>query len=598
MAKDKNGINLEVLKRVVSFAKPYKLQFRLAIAFTFINSFLSSIRPLILGAMVSDFVLGNKSGKLFEFTKNNYSAEQGEGLLLWTLIIVFSLTLEGLLQFGQTYMSNLLGQNIIKDIRISLFKHVSSFNLKYFDNSPVGSLVTRVISDIEAISEIFSQGLITILGDLTKIIIVIILMFLSDWRLSLFCLIPIPLLFLATKIFARAMQNTYKEERTQVNRLNTFVQEHITGMSIVQIFNREKVEYEKFEEINKAHRQAHINAVWAFSIFLPVVELLSSLSIATLVCFGVFQFSSDSNLDSIGTVFSFMLWIHLIYRPIRQMADRFNVLQRGVVRAERVFKSIDEDKTIQNEGNIEVKRFKGNISFSNVHFAYNEPEYVLKNLSFDVKEGETIAFVGATGAGKSTIINLLSRFYEYQKGIITVDNNDLRDYTLNSIRKNIAVVLQDVFLFSDSVINNITLKNPEITKDEVIKAAKLIGAHDFIMKLPNGYDYNVGERGGVLSVGQRQLLAFIRAYVYNPSILVLDEATSSVDTESEELIQTAIEKLTKGRTSIVIAHRLSTIQNASKIIVLDKGEIQEMGSHQELLSKEGHYKNLCDIQFK
>ena len=598
MAKDKNGINLEVLKRVVSFAKPYKLQFSLAIAFTFINSFLSSIRPLILGAMVSDFVLGNKSGKLFEFTKNNYSAEQGEGLLLWTLIIVFSLTLEGLLQFGQTYMSNLLGQNIIKDIRISLFKHVSSFNLKYFDNSPVGSLVTRVISDIEAISEIFSQGLITILGDLTKIIIVIILMFLSDWRLSLFCLIPIPLLFLATKIFARAMQKTYKEERTQVNRLNTFVQEHITGMSIVQIFNREKVEYEKFEEINKAHRQAHINAVWAFSIFLPVVELLSSLSIATLVCFGVFQFSSDSNLDSIGTVFSFMLWIHLIYRPIRQMADRFNVLQRGVVRAERVFKSIDEDKTIQNEGNIEVKRFKGNISFSNVHFAYNEPEYVLKNLSFDVKEGETIAFVGATGAGKSTIINLLSRFYEYQKGIITVDNNDLRDYTLNSIRKNIAVVLQDVFLFSDSVINNITLKNPEITKDEVIKAAKLIGAHDFIMKLPNGYDYNVGERGGVLSVGQRQLLAFIRAYVYNPSILVLDEATSSVDTESEELIQTAIEKLTKGRTSIVIAHRLSTIQNASKIIVLDKGEIQEMGSHQELLSKEGHYKNLCDIQFK
>jgi len=477
-----------------------------------------------------------------------------------------------------------------------LFKHVTRFKLRYFDRTPIGQLVTRVVSDIETIAEIFSQGILVILGDILKLVVVVVVMFIYNWKLSLLVLTPIPLLLIATNIFKNAIKKAFQQVRTQVSVLNTFVQEHLTGMNIVQIFNREEAESDKFRDINDKHRQAHIRSVWAYSVFFPVVEILSAISLAVLVWWGARE--SLAGDISVGDLVTFILFIYMLFRPIRQLADRFNVLQMGMVGSQRVFKVLDTDERIADTGHKTGERLEGAIEFQNVWLAYEEDDYVLRDISFEVNKGEVVAFVGATGAGKSSVINLLSRFYEFQKGDILIDDHSIREYELDFLRNEIAVVLQDVFLFSDTIHHNITLGDKHISREQVIEAAEAVGAHEFIMELPGNYDFDVRERGGMLSSGQRQLISFIRAYVYNPSILVLDEATSSVDTETEILIQNAIDRITEGRTSIVIAHRLSTIQKADKIIVMDEGKILEMGSHAELLEHGGAYKNLFDLQFK
>jgi ATP-binding cassette subfamily B protein len=526
--------------------------------------------------------------------------QNGEELLTWTLVILGILLLEGVLQFVSNYFSNLFAQSIIRDIRQQLMGHILKFRIRYFDKTPVGSLVTRLISDLEAITDVFSSGMMAIVGDLLMLVFVISGMFFVDWQLALLTLVPIPLLIMATRIFARVVRGTQMQESVQVTKLNTFVNERLTGISVVQLFGREKIEADQFDAINKDHRQAHVNAVWAYSIFFPIVELLSSMSIALLLVWGALQVSgrSSSEIESMyGTIFSFILWIYMLYRPIRQMADKFNILQRGTVRAERVFEILDREDAIQDRGTIDDCAFDQTIAMKELYFAYNGDDWVLKDINLDIASGQTVAFVGATGAGKSSIVNLIGRFYECQKGEIRLGDVDLTEIDLTYLRKNVAIVLQDVFLFSDSIMNNITLNDPDISRAQVIEASKAVGVHEFIMSLPGNYDYQVGERGGTLSVGQRQLLSFIRAYVYNPKILILDEATSSVDSESEALIQRATEHLTKGRTSIIIAHRLSTIQKADKIVVLEKGELKEQGSHSELLKHNGYYKTLYEMQF-
>lgn len=582
---ESSPVNISLFKRLVSYVKPYKWLFVLAVFCTMSLALLGPARPAIIIDMVTKYIV----------------KDQNHGMLLkWTLILLGMLVLEGVLQFANSYFSNLLAQSVIRDLRKKLMGHILSFRMRYFDNTPIGALVTRVVSDLEAISEVFSSGLMDLAGDLLSLIVVLIWMFSLNWELSIMTLIPIPLLLIATRIFARAMRKSFQLERTQVTKLNNFVQERISGMSIVQMFGRQKAEYSKFEEINKGHRQAHINAVWANSIFFPVVELLSSLSIAFLLVFGAVKYSGKTGKEienMFGEILGFTLYIHMLFRPIRQLADKFNILQRGMVRAERVFDILDLEDHLQNRGKNVQCDFQKEIRFENVSFAYKDEQYVLKNIDLSIQPGNTVAFVGATGAGKSTIVNLLGRFYEYQKGEIFIGDINLKDIELTYLRKNIAIVLQDVFLFSDTIHNNITLGDPSISREQVVEAAIAVGAHDFIAKLPGGYDYEVGERGGVLSVGQRQLLSFIRAFVYNPQILILDEATSSVDNESEELIQKATVKLTEGRTSIVIAHRLSTIQKADKIVVLERGEIMEQGTHAELIKLDGYYRKLYDMQF-
>jgi len=565
--------------------KSYKTLFFVAVFCTLSLAVLGPLRPMLIGEMVNKYIVQGQDGEL---------------LLFWSGIVAAMLLGEAALQFANSYFSNLLAQSVINDIRQKLFGHMLSFRMRYFDKTPIGSLVTRVVSDLEAITEVFSAGLMEIAGDLLSLIAVISMMLATNWQLTLMTVVPIPLLILATRIFARAMRSSFQLERVQVNKLNTFVQEHLTGMAVVQLFNRQEREFDEFKEINKGHRQAHINAVWANSIFFPIVELLSSLSIALLLVWGALKAEGKSDTEiklMYGQIISFTLWVQMLYRPIRQLADKFNILQRGTVRAERVFETLDLMEDVQDTGTIKNCDFDQSISFENVFFAYEDENWVLKDFSLKINRGETVAFVGATGAGKSTVINLLGRFYEYQKGEIFIGSTNLKAIQLASLRKNIAVVLQDVFLFSDTVHNNITLGDPEISREQVIAAAKEVGAHDFIERLPGGYDYQIGERGGVLSVGQRQLLAFIRASVYNPHVLILDEATSSIDSESEEMIQRATSKLTEGRTSIVIAHRLSTIHSADKIVVIDKGEIKEIGSHTELMNLKGYYHNLYQKQF-
>ena len=582
---EKAKLNTKIFLRLVAYAKVYKGIFVLAFGAGLLIAASSALRPKFIGEMLDKYVVHGQDGQM---------------LLTWTLIIIGMLIMESVLQFAGSYFSNLLAQNIVRDLRKKLYKHVISFKMQYFDRTPIGALVTRVVSDLEAVSQVFSSGLIDIMGDIITLLFVLGIMVSVNAKLTLLALLPIPILLIATRIFARAMQKSFQLERMQVTKLNNFVQERISGMAIVQLFSREKQEYASFEEINKGHRQAHINAVWAFSIFFPVVELLSSLSIAFLLVWGAFQVGGEtiSIEGSIyGQIISFTLWINMMYRPIRQLADKFNVLQRGTVRAERVFEILDLNEHVQNNGSDTNVDFNKDIRFQNVYFAYKKEEYVLKDIDLTIEAGSTVAFVGATGAGKSSIVNLIGRFYDFQKGNIFLGEKNIQDIDLKHLRSNISIVLQDVFLFSDSIHNNITLGDPNVTREQVIEAAKAVNAHQFIMKLPNGYDYNVGERGGVLSVGQRQLISFIRAYVFQPKVLILDEATSSVDDQSEELIQEATEKLTKGRTSIVIAHRLSTIQSADKIVVLEKGEIMEMGSHLELMNKNAYYKNLHDMQF-
>ena len=519
-----------------------------------------------------------------------------EGLLFMTSLLIGFLVLESIFQYFFTLLGNLLGQNVIKDLRNQTFKHVINFKLKHFDNTPIGQLVTRTVSDIETIADMFSGGILIIIGDLLKIFSVVACMLYINWDLALITLIPIPILFLATYIFKTVIKKAFQDVREQVSRLNTFVQEHITGMSVVQLFNREAVEMETFSGINKKHRNAHIRTVWAYSVFFPVVEILSALSIALIVWYGFKEVALG--YASPGEIFSFTLFVYMLYRPIRQLADRFNTLQMGMVSSERVFKVLDTVSVISDNGTKSTTELKGNIKFKDVSFAYNDEDWVLKNISFSINKGESLALVGATGAGKSSIINLLGRYYEINKGEIFIDNININELKLDELRKYMSIVLQDVFLFSDSIFNNITLYNKDISKAAVIDAAKKIGAHDFIDKLPGGYDYDVKERGAMLSVGQRQLISFIRAYVHQPEVLILDEATSSIDSESEELIKHATSILTKDRTSIIVAHRLSTIKNADKILVIDKGQIIESGNHTELLVKDGAYKKLYDYQFK
>lgn len=584
MAK-KNKLNIAVFKRLLSYWRTYKGLFFIAVSCTLLLAIIGPFRPWLIGEVVQKYIV---------------ETQNGEELLTWTLVILGILLLEGVLQFVSNYFSNLFAQSIIRDIRQQLMGHILKFRIRYFDKTPVGSLVTRLISDLEAITDVFSSGMMAIVGDLLMLVFVISGMFFVDWQLALLTLVPIPLLIMATRIFARVVRGTQMQESVQVTKLNTFVNERLTGISVVQLFGREKIEADQFDAINKDHRQAHVNAVWAYSIFFPIVELLSSMSIALLLVWGALQVSgrSSSEIESMyGTIFSFILWIYMLYRPIRQMADKFNILQRGTVRAERVFEILDREDAIQDRGTIHDCAFDQTIAMKELYFAYNGDDWVLKDINLDIASGQTVAFVGATGAGKSSIVNLIGRFYEFQKGEIRLGDVDLTEIDLTYLRKNVAIVLQDVFLFSDSILNNITLNDPDISRAQVIEASKAVGVHEFIMSLPGNYDYQVGERGGILSVGQRQLLSFIRAYVYNPKILILDEATSSVDSESEALIQRATEHLTKGRTSIIIAHRLSTIQKADKIVVLEKGELKEQGSHSELLKHNGYYKTLYEMQF-
>ena len=581
--KDKSisgkAFDMSLFMRVMKYVNPYKTLFVFTGFLVLLSAGISPLRPWLIQYTLDNSII----------------VPNMELLQMLTMIIVGLLVLEGLVQFLQTYLANWLGQSVIRDLRVDVYRKISHFKLKYFDQTPIGTLVTRAVSDIETIADIFSEGVLTILGELIKLVVVIAFMFYLDWRLTIMCLIPIPILLWATNVFKDYIKLAFQDVRNEVAKLNAFVQEHITGMFIVQIFNREKQEMNKFQTINARHRDAHLRTVFANSIFFPVVEVLSALSIALLIWWGSNEVLKGT--VTYGNLVAFILYIYMLFRPIRQLADRFNTLQMGMVASERVFKILDTEAQIEGSGKNLTPEISGDISFKDVHFAYNNEDWVLKGISFDAKKGQKIAIVGATGAGKSSIINLLSRSYEYNEGSISIDGTELRDFDPNYLSRQVGVVLQDVFLFSDSIYNNITLNNPKISLEEVRTAAIKVGAHRFIDKLPEGYDFNVKERGGMLSVGQRQLLAFIRAYIYNPSILVLDEATSSVDTETEQMINEAIEFITKDRTSIIIAHRLATVQYADLIIVMDQGKIVEKGSHQELLRKDGEYKKLYDLQF-
>jgi ATP-binding cassette subfamily B multidrug efflux pump len=579
--KTGNAFDMEIFLRLMSFAKSYKRNFIIAASSAIILAGVALLTPIILKDAV-DVYIANKDSK---------------GLINSVLLMFAVLMLEVFLRFTFIYFANWVGQHIIRDIRAKTFRHILQFKMSYFDKNSVGRLVTRVVSDIETIAAFFSSGVFTIVSDVLQMFAVIIVMFFINWKLALIAIAVLPILLYATKVFQKAIKATFQEVRNQVANLNGFVQERVTGMKIVQLFNREKVEYDNFKNINNKHKQAYIKTIWYFSIFFPIAEILSSIGIGLIVWFGSKQVVVGA-VPGPGTVMAFVQMAQMLFRPLRQIADKFNQLQMGIVSGERVFKILDTESAISKNGTIGAKNLRGSISFKDVRFSYIEGEEVLKGINLEVKSGQTVAIVGATGAGKSTIINLLNRFYEIDSGTICVDDIAIDKYKLESLRNQVAIVLQDVFLFSDSVLNNITLKDQTISKEEVEKAAKQIGIHDFIMTLPGGYDYNVKERGAMLSSGQRQLIAFLRAYVSKPSVLILDEATSSVDSQAEQMIQYATETITKNRTSIVIAHRLATIKQADKIIVMDKGLIVEEGTHSELLEKEnGYYKNLYDKQF-
>jgi len=574
------AFDIKIFLRLMSFAKGYKLKFSIAAISTISLAFVSAINPYIIGETVNDFVTNQDISNLVYYIKI-------------LLTIVFA---EVLLQFMFIYFANWVGQHIIRDIRAKVFRNINSFKMSYFDTTSVGKLVTRVVSDIETIANFFTQGVFMIISDILKMLVVIVVMFVMNWKLALVALVVLPILVYATKVFQVAIKATFQDVRNEIANLNGFVQERVTGMKILQLFTRESIEYQNFKKINNNHKKAHIKTVWYYSIFFPIAEILSSFAIGLIVWFGGYQILEG--FTTLGAVIAFIKMSQMLFRPLRQIADKFNQLQMGIVSGERVFKIIDTKSYIRKEGQIAASNIQGNIDFKNVRFSYIQDEEVLKGVSLKVNKGETVAIVGATGAGKSTIINLINRFYEIDSGTISIDSIPLEDYELSSLRNQIAIVLQDVFLFSDSILNNITLKNSLITESQVIDAAKKIGIHDFIMTLPGGYHYNVKERGVMLSSGQRQLIAFLRAYVSSPRILILDEATSSVDSYAEQMIQYATDTITRGRTSIIIAHRLATIKKADKIIVMDKGVIVEEGTHRELLKKSnGYYKNLYDKQF-
>ena len=575
-----NIVDSKILSRLFVYAKPYIRTFYLLVFLTCALAVLIPIRPYIIQKAID----------------NEVAKGDMPGLVNITILLVVLLFGQAIVQYYHTYISSWLGQFIIKDIRIALFKHVQNLRLKFFDQTPIGRLVTRNVSDIETLSEVFSTGIAGIVADILQLLVILGLMLYTSWELTLVSLALLPLLLIATYIFKEKVKVSFNEVRTAVSNLNSFVQEHITGMNIVQIFNAEKRESDKFQEINTEHKNANVRAVLYYAIYFPVAEIIQAGGIGLIVWYGAGGVIQGQL--SFGILIAFIMYIQMFFRPIRQIADRFNTLQMGVVSSKRILDLLDSTEHIPDNGNLKPDNLRGDLNFDNVWFAYNDDDWVLKNINFKIKQGEILALVGATGAGKSSVINLLNRFYDINKGNIELDGVNLKEYDLKNLRSNIAVVLQDVFLFSDTIYNNITLKNPEISREKVMEAADLVGARAFIERLPGGFDYNVMERGATLSVGQRQLISFVRAMVYDPKIIVLDEATSSVDTETEELIQEAIQKLMKGRTSIVIAHRLSTIQNANKILVLDKGEIVESGTHDELLEMQGYYNQLHQMQYK
>ena len=574
MKETKTGkiLDITLLFRVIAFAKPYKKQFIIATISAIILSFLGPIRPMLINYAIDNFII----------------ISDPENLLKITVLLIGLLFCEGFIQFFYIYLSTWIGQNVILDLRKKIFRHIMSLKMKFFDKTPIGTLVTRAVSDIETIADIFSQGLLVIIAELLKLVIVLVFMFYTDWRLSIITLLTIPVLLVATAWFKRNIKASFQDVRDKVSSINSFVQEHIVGMNIVQIFNREEAEFDKFKKINADHRDAHLRSIFYYAVFFPVVEVLSAVSIGLVVWYGGEGILSGKDI-TIGEIIAFILFIHMMFRPIRQLADRFNVLQMGIVGSERVFKIIDTDEKIKDEGKTEVSDLSGEISFENVWFRYKEDQWILKDLSFNVNSGKFLALVGHTGAGKSSIIRILNRFYEIEKGKIKIDNISIDDLTLNSLRNNIALVQQEVFLFSDSILNNISLYEDNITKEQIVQASKDIDIYEFIMSLPNGFEYVVGERGATLSSGQRQLIAFLRVYVRNPKILILDEATASIDSSTEALIQNALSKLSKNRTTIVIAHRLSTIVNANKILLLEDGKIKEEGTHRNLLEQKGEY---------
>jgi ATP-binding cassette, subfamily B, multidrug efflux pump len=582
-----------LLRRVLKFASPYKRRFFISLALAIILALFSPIRPYLIQLTVNDYIKEGVNGQ-------GAIKIRMEDLLIWiTVIQVGLLLLESALRFYFSFLTAWLGQTVVKDLRILVYEKVLGLNLSQFDKTPIGTLTTRTINDIEAINDIFAEGLLPIIADLLSIVCILFYMFYVDWQLTLICLAPFPLLIIATWFFKESVNKSFIRVRNAVAHLNAFVQEHITGMQVIQAFAAEEKEFGKFRTINKEHRNANINAIFAYSIFFPIVEIVLAVGTAMMVWWGAthaLNIPQNEASDLPGKMVAFYFCLNLLFRPLRVIADKFNVLQMGMVASDRVFKVLENEDYIKTEGNHQPPSIKGKIEFDRVWFAYVDERYILKNISFKAEPGETIAIVGHTGSGKTSIISLMNRLYHIQKGTIRIDDIPVEEYRLDALRSDIGVVLQDVFLFSGSVMDNITLRNPNISKEQVIEAAKLIDVHDFIMQLPGGYNYNVMERGSTLSMGQRQLIAFIRALLYNPSILILDEATSSIDTESELLIQRAIDTLISGRTAVVIAHRLSTIRKADKIIVLDKGEIKESGTHEELLALGGLYSSLHFMQ--
>ena len=581
MSKKENTLNTYLFKRLLNYVRPYNYIFIFSLMAVFGLALFGALRPVVLEKILDE----------------NISLGLSDGFLQLIIIMGVLLLLEVISNYLFIYFAGWLGQSVVKDIRVLLYNHIINFKMKYYDKSSVGVLITRSVTDMERISDIFGQGLFMIFSDILKMLIVGIVMTTMNWELSLIVFLTLPLILFATKIFQRYMKIAFEEVRSEVSNLNSFVQERVTGMKILQLFTREDIELENFKNINTRHKKGWLKTVWYNSIFFPIAEILSSVTLGVVVWYGGISIIKD-NTASIGELTAFIMMIPMMFRPLNQIANKFNTLLMGMVAAERVFKVIDTKSSIIDKGEVSISTFKGEVCFNNVNFSYDQEVQVLNKISFNIEKGSTVALVGSTGAGKTSVINLLSRFYEIDSGEILIDGLNIKEYKLSSLRKNIGIVLQDVFLFSDTILNNITLKNESISIEEVKLAAEQIGVHDFIMSLPNNYYYNVKERGIMLSSGQRQLIAFLRVYVSNPQILILDEATSSIDSASELLIQKAIEKITKNRTSLIIAHRLATVKKANNIIVMDSGNIIEQGSHKELINNiDGYYKKLYDVQF-